>query len=220
MGNINPKFVDIYNNNKFKDLRKQSQNKEPKGCRKCYTAEENGYNSLRNRINNSSWGKNTFPNAKDLTLEDGSIQNINIYDADFRFSNKCNMACVMCSPTWSSKWASELKVKTKYLQTFENNSEFIKNNFSKVQIVNFAGGEPLIMDEHWQILDMIQGQPVKLIYSTNCSTTTYKNMDLIEYLKNWKGEVSLNCSIDSINDKAEYIRYGIKWKDVVNTEKI
>lgn len=221
MGNINEdNFNDIFNNDKFKDLRNQFlQNKKPEGCRKCYNAEENGYNSLRNRINNSTWGRKAFLTANDLTFEDGSVKNITIYDADFRFSNKCNMACVMCSPTWSSKWASELKVKTKYLQTFKNNSEFIKNNFSKVEIINFAGGEPLIMDEHWQILDMTRGRPVKLIYTTNCSTTTYKNMDIIEYLKDWKGQVILNCSIDSIDDKAEYIRYGVKWKDVEDTLK-
>ena len=53
MGNINKDdFVDIYNNDKFKDLRKQFlQNKKPTGCQKCYTTEENGHSSLRTRIN-------------------------------------------------------------------------------------------------------------------------------------------------------------------------
>lgn len=223
LGNINQtKFTDIYNNDKFKDLRKQFlQNKKPTGCQKCYTAEDNGYVSFRHRINNSYWGEEVLANADTLTLPDGSLDEVNIFDADFRFSNKCNMACVMCSPTWSSKWASEMKVKTKYLQTFENNFEFIKNNLNKVQLVNFAGGEPLIMDEHWQILDMCvtRGRVVKLAYTTNCSTTTYKNMDIIEYLKDWKARVIINCSIDSIKDKAEYIRYGIKWNEIENTLK-
>jgi len=217
MGNINEdNFVDIYNNDKFKDLRKQFlQNEKPTGCQKCYTTEENGHSSLRTRINKDHGSNDVY----NLALDDGTIQNVTIYDADFRFSNKCNMACVMCSPTWSSKWASELKVKTKYLQTFNDNFEFIKNNFDKVRIISFAGGEPLIMDEHWQILNMIKGRVVKLNYTTICSTTTYKNMDIIEYLKDWKGQVVLNCSIDSIDDKAEYIRYGVKWKDVEDTLK-
>ena len=44
---------------------------------------------------------------------------------------------------------------------------------------------------------MIKGRLVKLNYTTNCSTTTYKNMNIIDYLTNWKSHVTLNCSIDS-----------------------
>ncbi len=221
MGNINDSnFQEIFNNEKYKNLRRQFlANERPAGCIKCFTQEDNGYKSLRTRINNTPWGKNTYTFADKLTLLDGTINDIEIRDADFRFSNKCNMACVMCSPDWSTKWASELKVESKYLQVFENNAEFIKNYLDQVQVVSFAGGEPLIMDEHWQILDLLKGKNVKLIYSSNGSSISYKNKNALDYWANWKGPVDVILSIDSIFEKAEYIRYGISWKQVEDNIK-
>ena len=86
------------------------------------------------------------------------------------------MNCVMCDPDWSSLWTSDLKkIISNYsedviqhepaLRSYNNkikhiakiqkvpNLGWIDKHINDVEYIYFVGGEPLIMDEHWYILD-------------------------------------------------------------------
>ena len=223
MGNIKENsFKNIYNNDFYKKLRLEFlSNNKPSGCFKCWRQEELGVRSLRQISNNRHWAKNVRYNLKRNTNEDGTIDNVVLHDSDLRFSNKCNMACIMCSPRFSSKWATELKQEQKFFNLFEGkagNKEFIDQNFDSIKGIYFAGGEPLIMDEHWYILEKLKDynkeNKIDLRYSTNLSTLTYKNYDIRDYWKNWNGIVEAGLSIDDIDERFDYIRYGKDWTTV------
>jgi hypothetical protein len=80
------------------------------------------------------------------------------------------MKCRSCGPECSSQWAQEFidtKGKEKWDQYFPDRKVIINNNddqkfmiklkpyLADVTEVYFAGGEPLLMPEHWQTLDLL-----------------------------------------------------------------
>lgn len=92
-----------------------------------------------------------------------------------------------------------------------------------VEEVYFAGGEPLIMPEHYQVLDKLiekERFDVFLRYNTNLSTIKYKSYDLIDIWQKFKN-VQLFLSIDGFGSNAEYSRSGTDWPRVeANLKKI
>ena len=97
------------------------------------------------------------------------------------------------------------------------NVTFLEKYVDVVEKVYFAGGEPLLMDEHWQILDMLDRNKrysVVLTYNTNLSKLTYKNKNVIDYWEKWGHNIWLWPSIDEIDDRSELIRSGTDWKNV------
>ena len=92
----------------------------------------------------------------------------------------------------------------------------------QVEKVYFAGGEPLLMDEHWQILEMLdkkQRYDVIITYNTNMSKLTYKSKNVLDYWKKWGRKIWLWPSIDEIDERAELIRSGTDWKNVESNLK-
>ena len=85
-----------------------------------------------------------------------------------------------------------------------------------VEEIYWVGGEPLMYDIHWWALnEMVANGSAKnchLRYNSNLSRTTFKGMELFDYLpkfKNW-----LMCaSIDGTGDIVEFIRKGIVWDE-------
>ena len=59
---------------------------------------------------------------------------------------------------------------------------------------------------------------VRLIYNTNFTRLKFKDMDVLE-LWNKFDSVSIGASLDAEGDRAEYMRKGTIWKDVVANRK-
>jgi sulfatase maturation enzyme AslB (radical SAM superfamily) len=86
-----------------------------------------------------------------------------------------------------------------------------------VEQIYFAGGEPLLMEEHYNILEELvrRGRfDVRLIYNTNFTHTDLKGRSVFEYWKQFKS-VAVGASLDGQGSVAEYIRKGTRWADVV-----
>ena len=86
-----------------------------------------------------------------------------------------------------------------------------------VEQIYFAGGEPLLMEEHYRILDELvrrQRFDVRLVYNTNFTHIDLKGRSVFEYWKQFQS-VSVGASLDGMGHAAEYIRKGTKWYDVV-----
>jgi molybdenum cofactor biosynthesis enzyme MoaA len=83
----------------------------------------------------------------------------------------------------------------------------------------FTGGEPLILSDHWEILEeLIQknlSNHIKLVYNTNLTTLKYKDKDIIDIWKNFDS-VEVRCSIDAVGEPLEYIRSGSNWLKIKN----
>jgi hypothetical protein len=85
-----------------------------------------------------------------------------------------------------------------------------------VEQIYFAGGEPLMMAEHYNILDELERRgrfDVRLIYNTNFTHTKLKDREVFDYWRKFDS-VSVGASLDAQGPRAEYIRQGTVWDTV------
>ena len=217
---------EIWNSDNMKNLRKDMINGvEPSVCRKCFSREKVTGESSRYYHNRD------FPEVlkkiPDITLEDGTCTEMELKYWDFRFSNLCNFKCRSCGPRYSSAWVPDAKKlrladqeKVWSIESVDNrtNFDFLKDQIDVVERIYFAGGEPLLMPEHWQILDLLVEKKrfdVRLSYNTNASVLSYGKKNIIDYWSQWKfGKLEVWPSIDEIGERAELIRSGTIWSKV------
>jgi hypothetical protein len=145
-------------------------------CGRCKQEEESGLNSRR-QYELEIW-KFSVSDAAELTNEDGSIKESKLKYYDLRFGNLCNLACRMCGPTdshtWYEQWV-EYHGSNSYKDThgtvslvrnpngrlsttdydWHNSESFwqqIENNIPNIEHVYMAGGEPMMIERHYEFL--------------------------------------------------------------------
>jgi sulfatase maturation enzyme AslB (radical SAM superfamily) len=161
----------------------------------------------------------------DNTQADGTADFVIKY-WDIRFSNLCNFACRSCGTWFSSNWYEDHKKLTgkppehakimRVGRTADDIWNQMLEQFDHVEQFYFAGGEPLIMEEHYKILKELDRRKmyhVRLVYNTNFSKLTFKDMDVLK-LWNKFDSVSVGASLDAMGPRAEYMRKGTVWTDV------
>ena len=139
-----------------------------------------------------------------------------------RFSNLCNFRCRTCGPLFSSNWYQDYESlhgsKPDHSKVITANlpvEECLKH-IPYVEQIYFAGGEPLMMAAHWEIIEELikQGRTdVKLIYNTNFSQLKYKQLSILDMWKEFDS-VSIGASLDGSGIRGEYIRKETVWKDI------
>jgi sulfatase maturation enzyme AslB (radical SAM superfamily) len=85
-----------------------------------------------------------------------------------------------------------------------------------VEQIYFAGGEPLMMEEHYNILEELERRgrfDVRLIYNTNFTHVKLKDRTVFDYWKKFDS-VAVGASLDAMGPRAEYIRKGTEWDQV------
>lgn len=231
-GDLNKQSVEeIYNSDLIKKLRLEMlDNKRPESCSRCYVQEDCGAHSFRMSANRDF---NGHEDLVDSTNPDGSVDETRLVYWDFRFSNICNFKCRSCGPQLSTGWYGDTK-KIAEMETGEkflpkdipaevnfNLWEQIEPYFDDVEIIYFAGGEPLIMEEHYRILkklDEMGRHDVEIRYNTNFSEMRYKDLHVLEYWPKFKN-VSVGASIDGMFAQGELIRSGFKWKQFYDNRR-
>ena len=137
------------------------------------------------------------------------------------FDNLCNLKCITCSPINSSQLANEMWYPTerkKYISILKK--EPIKTSFLKKMLsetrpssltVEILGGEPLINPAVYDFLDWLIEQPYasNTVVSITTNGTNY-NEKFIKYISHLR-TLSMQMSIDGIEDTFEYIRFGAKF---------
>ena len=224
MGNVNESSLEeIWNSDVSRDIRKDFlADKRLDMCSECWKVEDKGsFHSTR------LWANKNFKHHFSLleNTNDGKAD-MNLIYTDIRFSNKCNLMCFYCGSIISSKWeAFDKKVgrKTSPIPKIgkpENLLDSLINNISKVEQIYLSGGEPSIMEESYTmleaIIDMGLSKNIKLLLNSNMSNVTYRGKNFWDILSKFK-EVELAASIDEIEQRAEWIRYGEKWPNIVET---
>jgi sulfatase maturation enzyme AslB (radical SAM superfamily) len=87
--------------------------------------------------------------------------------------------------------------------------------------VYFAGGEPLIMKEHYYLLEKLieAGKTdVRIQYNTNFSELKFKDKHVFDYWKHFTN-VSVGASLDGSGARAELIRKGTDWRQTVENRQ-
>jgi radical SAM protein with 4Fe4S-binding SPASM domain len=229
VGDLNKNSMkEVFNGEKMKAMRLNMLNNKPsKECGKCYEQERAGFFSLR-LSSNKHFGHNI--DLVDSTQADGTADFIIKY-WDIRFSNLCNMACRSCGTWFSSNWYEDHKKLTgsppphaKIMRVGRSSDDMweqMLSQFDHVEQFYFAGGEPLIMEEHYRILKELDRRKmyhVRLIYNTNFSKLTFKDMDVLE-LWNKFDSVSVGASLDAEGARAELMRKGTVWEDAIKNRR-
>ena len=246
VGDLNEQTLDeVYNSDVMKKFRLDLlEGKKISNCNRCYEQEQLGHSTLRKRSNEEfmyddpggNWG-----HKKDLvrsTKQDGTVDDLNMTYVDMRFSNICNMRCRTCGPDLSSNWFQDA-VDSQYNKTPETAILQIKKGktydfmqtfdqyLPTVEKIYWAGGEPLMMDEHWYIMNKLvemgktkPTSPMRIFYNTNFRSILYKDQDAIELWSKFDPKViSIGASLDASRERGEYIRKGTIWSETVKNRK-
>jgi MoaA/NifB/PqqE/SkfB family radical SAM enzyme len=232
---------EVWNSEHMKTTRLQMLNNQiPTSCTKCFEEESKGIVSKR-QWESVVWKERL--NVESIVAEtanDGTLP-VSIPYFDLRLGNLCQLKCIMCSPHDSSAWIKDWKLqypkyttielkqdqiwddrnrdytwyqKGSFLDTMKDQAQYIKELY-------FAGGEPLLIPEHYKILEFM----VETGNATNCVLRYNSNGlelpdKLFELWKHFK-QVKFNFSIDALGTRNDYIRYPSKWDDVVaNLERL
>jgi len=189
-------------------LKQQMLNNEwPDGCLICYIEEQSNIKSKR-QLDYERW-KEAFDN---YTEDQGFIT------ASIAFGNTCNLKCITCSPSSSSRWRKEYidlyNIDRPPVETIDNiTSEDIYNSLPNVIHFDIPGGEPFLseVDKQLELLqryvDSGQSKNMTLHYTTN--TQVYPNTKWWSLWENFK-EIDIQLSIDGVGDRYEYIRHPAK----------
>ena len=225
---------EVWNQEAYKTMRvNMLQDKPCKECVKCYEQEEHGAFSMRNDAN-----RNYGHHIKEVenTHEDGTNPDFKIRYWDVRFSNLCNFKCRTCGPIFSSNWYNDhvklygvvpdvLKRPMERIEyTTGNEDDMIAQMMPHVpylEQVYFAGGEPLIMKEHYFLLEKLielGKTDIRLQYNTNFSELHFKDKHVFEYWKHFKN-VSVGDSLDAAGIRAELIRKGTDWAQTIENRQ-
>lgn len=187
-------------------------------CTRCYEQEESGFFSGRRSAN-----KHHGHHIK--KLEENPFE---MTYWDIRFSNLCNLKCRSCGHIFSSQWyqdqvklaGPDWKARNQVLnyagRTETDMWEQLIPHLDYVEQIYFAGGEPLLMEEHYRILNELvkRGRfDVRLIYNTNFTHTDLKGNSVFEYWKQFTS-VAVGASLDGMGARGEYIRKGTDWAQV------
>ena len=189
-------------------------------CERCYIAEENNQHSFRQSIN---LNMSHHFDMVSRTEPDGTLGVFKIPYLDIRFSNLCNYRCRICCPELSSGWyedALELGSmdgsKPKILNAAGGESPLLADFYDlldDVETIFFAGGEPLIMEEHYEIVNRLiekKRRATHISYNTNCSVLGYKGHRLPEMWKEFD-DIFILASLDGSHERGDYMRKGQKW---------
>jgi len=216
IGNLKDKSIhDILKEN-TKTKQNMLDHKEGIGCNVCYDLEgdKQNYDMISDRI---------FY-LKELKTVDNTLyndpNNFKLHKIDIRWTNVCNHACVYCGPEYSSKWATELKIQVQEPtpERVEELKQLVFDNAHQLKHVYLAGGEPLLMKENLELLEILQEKnpDVNIRVNTNLSKTGTKVFEKICEFSN----VHWTISLDEMGEEFEYIRYGGVWTDFLDNLNI
>ena len=224
VGNFKEKSMrEIWNDTPRRDMRSNMLADRPcLECGDCYEQEAAGFTSMRNN-SNKSFGHHVA--EINNTLPDGSLPDMKLHYWDVRFSNICNLKCRSCGSIFSSRWydddvrlwGKELRPRVQFAGRHEEDVwEQMQEHVPHLDQIYFAGGEPLIMEEHNRILKLLieKGNTrVRLVYNTNLTELKFKRESVLDLWKHFP-TVCVAASLDDMGDRAAIIRSGTDWAQV------
>ena len=219
---LNSTFADIQSSDHMHKLRKQFlRGEQPRTCRRCWAEEDAGRTSKRmhtlNRLKHMGISPEWTEDAKPLMF------------LDLKLGNICNLKCRICGSWSSSQFATEeLKFVDDKKSSFHyqmlrdgawprENSQFwteLNNSLGDIRYLEFTGGEPFLIQEHFDLLQTLVNQgvahQVEIHYNTNGTQYPEHAESIWQHFRH----VEIAFSIDDIGHRFEYQRSGAKWLEV------
>lgn len=203
----------------FKKIRERMLNNEKLAiCNKCWDAEAASGKSMRTNFN-AEYTDRVL--AGEFSKEE--ILTPTLDYLEIGFSSHCNLACRMCGPRLSSRWAA---IERQY-NLAPNPNEVCKEpdfdidsfdvDLSKLKSIKIIGGEPLLAKEHDQFIQKLLEthnslDQLEITYHTN--GTILPSKKILEFWKKIK-QVKLTVSVDGFGELNNYLRPGqSKWDTI------
>ena len=197
---------------------------KPTTCRKCWNEEDSGRTSkrmhtlerLKNMLDHSDWDQHAKP----------------LMFLDLKLGNICNLKCRICGSWSSSSFATEeithiadpaLRKSSFHYQMLRQGSwprenrtfwNQIDSMLDQIRYIEFTGGEPFMIQEHF---DMLQGivdrgiaHQVEIHYNTNGTHFPERAVEIWQHFRT----VEIAFSIDDLGDRFEYQRTNAAWSEV------
>ena len=216
---------EIYHSQYMQDLRKDFlAGNKPETCRRCWDEEAAGRTSKR--MNSRIRLKEYYD-----SVDWNNLNPDQLWFIDLKLGNICNLKCRICGSWSSSKWVNEeidyvggdrkQHLAYKFLQdgAWPRESEMFWDNLRtllpNIKYLEFTGGEPFLIEQHFDFLkDAVNSNDSKHIeihYNTN-GTVFPESHRLWRHFKH----VEVAFSIDNIDKRFEYERYGADWQEVAD----
>lgn len=214
-------LTEAFNSKYMDDLRKKFINREqPSNCQRCWDEEAAGRTSKRMHSENK---------LRSLGIDTTTLWPHRLQFIDLKLGNICNLKCRICGSFSSSKWAAEeISLYPDYLTARKNMEdgrwvresprfwEDLKEVVKNVKYFEFTGGEPFLIDEHFDLLAAVMmmghAQNIEIHYNTNTTTVPKMGLELWPHFKH----VEIALSIDDMGPRFEYQRYGADWKQTLS----
>ena len=220
-------LTEAFNSPYMNNLRQSFLNGEkPAGCNRCWSEEASGRTSKR--MHSEMRLRKMLDDTTFTTANDGKLMFL-----DLKLGNICNLKCRICGSFSSSKWAQEEidiyngnetakqnLVNGRWPRESKKFWEDLTQLLENTQYFEFTGGEPFLIDEHFDLLqiavDLGYAKNIEIHYNTNTTTFPKRGLTLWPHFK----LVEIALSIDDIGPRFEYKRYGAVWdKSIENLEK-
>lgn len=219
-------LTSIYKSKYMQNLRQSFlQGDKPETCRQCWDEEASG--KISKRINSRIRLKDLYDD-----VDWGNKEPDQLWFLDLKLGNICNLKCRICGSWSSSKWAEEeiayienvvdKKKTTAYTwlrkgawprktEIFWKNLETLLPN---IKYFEFTGGEPWLIQEHFDLLqravDMGVSKQIDIHYNTNGTQSVLPHVELFKKF----GRVDIAFSVDNVDKRFEYERFGANWLEV------
>jgi MoaA/NifB/PqqE/SkfB family radical SAM enzyme len=218
-------FADIQNSRHMQTLREEFlAGQQPQTCRKCWREERAGRTSkrmhtldrLKHMVPDQIWTRDAKP----------------LIFLDLKLGNICNLKCRICGSWSSSTFATEELANLDLNEDRKTNHHYqmlrqgawprenpkfwqeIEQVSKQIQYIEFTGGEPFMIQEHF---DMLQGlidrgiaHQVEIHYNTNGTQWPEQAEEIWQYFKH----VEVAFSIDDVGARFEYQRSNAAWSQV------
>jgi len=223
---------------KKQERRDMLEGKQPEGCQYCWNIEALGDEYISDRHIKSAIAYKQPSLLTDI-VANGADYNINPASVEISFGNECQMSCLYCHPKASSSYHKEIEqhgayptlshdCRIDYLNiNKEEDNPYVKAwwewypELSKtLRILRITGGEPLLHQSLWRLLDFLDANPnpeLELMVNSNLSVKPVlvdRLIDKVSYLlaNNKIKSFMVFTSLDTWGPRAEYIRNGLDLK--------
>jgi pyruvate-formate lyase-activating enzyme len=197
---------------------------QPKTCRRCWAEERSGRTSkrmhtldrLKHMIDDSEW----TTDAKPLMF------------LDLKLGNICNLKCRICGSWSSSQFATEelqalsdpAEKRSSFHYTMLKDGAWPRTSelfwqeldtvISEVRYIEFTGGEPFMIKEHFDLLRKLvergHSDQIEIHYNTNGTQYPEEAEAVWSHFKH----VEIAFSIDDVGSRFEYQRTNAQWSEV------
>jgi pyruvate-formate lyase-activating enzyme len=219
-------FGEIQNSRYMQTLRQEFlDGKQPRTCRKCWKEERAGRTSKR--IHTLDRLKHMLPDQT-WTVDAKPLMFL-----DLKLGNICNLKCRICGSWSSSTFAAEELANLEPTEDKKSNYHYqmlragawprenptfwseIDQVVDQIQYIEFTGGEPFMIQEHF---DMLQGLVdrdiagnIEIHYNTNGTQWPNHAEEIWRHFKT----VEIAFSIDDVGERFEYQRSNAVWSEVL-----